>query len=158
MDCRCCLVLHAFHILSPCIPVRGSRLVRLQNFPADRRCKKYHLISLSRKLHPHCRTALRSNAQSRERAQILKASEYDPGYRAYLIDSPTGFLFQISGHMLSIRDMTRPFIPESSQVLRFEPDGTVSSWAPALPSDAGSVYSTLSRLWWAPVALVHNSR
>lgn len=63
--------------------------------------------------------------------------EYDPGYRSYFYAVTTKL--DPSNHL------------ESSRVLRFEPDGTVSSWEPALPSDMGPVYSVYpgpgGRLW-----------
>ena len=63
--------------------------------------------------------------------------KYDPGYRSYF--------YAVSTKLDPSNSL------ESSRVLRFEPDGTVSSWEPALPSDIGLVYSVYpgpgGRLW-----------
>ncbi len=73
------------------------------------------------------------------------------GYRAYLLDFLTRVFVSNSGAYAVNSQYDSSFHPESSQVLRFEPDGTISSWEPALPSDAGSVYSVYpgsgGRLW-----------
>ncbi len=67
--------------------------------------------------------------------------EYVPDYRAYLLDSRTRVFVSNSGAYAVHSQYDSSNRPGSGQILRFEPDGTVSSWEPALPPDAGSAYS-----------------
>ncbi len=54
-----------------------------------------------------------------------------PGYRAYLVDFPTRVFVSNSGAYAVYTKLDSSSPLESSQVLRFEPDGTVSSWQPS---------------------------